>query len=619
MFYHFLKVVLSFALTAAAAQADSSCEKVENYGQAAHKEGRLTPFWAQELIGADLVRSEFELGKTEPALFFTLEPIDLNEIPNEMLTDGLLDCKLERSSDYRCRRYQKFRQEHAGKCEHGNAVAQLVAGPAAGAAANAKLAAVATTLDYSDEAVLQDALAKGVRLLCGSQKFSGPEHGATLGKFRQAGGILLQSAGNDFPDLSYQEFPKLGINVSSLSPFGLVSNFSSPIVSGVPGIAAPSDEFVLAGRADLYAKFGGTSGAQPLVCGTVANLLSLLPGLTQDEVWKILKSTALPTVNSRDPSGKNGVGTVNAYRAFQVAKRLKEGWPGNRLRIETDDALYDFRREAVEKLRSARLALPSPDHCKSAQGFRHLRSAFLLHPQDSQILTQLRQEYKRLGYTINASLLAFFSSPPSKGQFLRMAESHDGDLRQASIRALAENNFTSAQAAVRKHLEGRSTLGRTTLEDAKEFCFYVKILRILGISPSETKELVGPAYERRGASFVFLDYVMDQLAYVQKLDPKWFVKGCMSPPRDKIPYSCYSAGLQRFRPPGVEVNQETFVAFLQLLHGRLSTVPHSEELAADLKHILEQGEVGRAFLAAESEDSRNGDDLRLLVKRVLEK
>ena len=96
-------------------------------------------------------------------------------------------------------------------------------------------------------------------------------------------------------------------------------------------------------REDFYtARFGGTSGAAPIVSGVAALMLSVNPNLTAEEVRQILMSTADRDLNTtldlaNDPNlqglsgqfvdGRSlffGSGKVNAFRAVHRARALLE-------------------------------------------------------------------------------------------------------------------------------------------------------------------------------------------------------------------------------------------------------------------------------------------------------
>ena len=66
------------------------------------------------------------------------------------------------------------------------------------------------------------------------------------------------------------------IVVGSLDPSGFASKFSQSHQHVT--VLAPSDSFITALGVDgKFSKFGGTSGAAPLVSGAIADLRSILP------------------------------------------------------------------------------------------------------------------------------------------------------------------------------------------------------------------------------------------------------------------------------------------------------------------------------------------------------
>ena len=93
-------------------------------------------------------------------------------------------------------------------------------------------------------------------------------------------------------------------------------------------ILAPSDSWRLITSSDengTLRRFGGTSGAVPLVTGSLAGF-EWLSGYhpTAKEVKLLLEQTAIPTLSSNVEPRLNGFGMVNAYKLGMVGKRLKE-------------------------------------------------------------------------------------------------------------------------------------------------------------------------------------------------------------------------------------------------------------------------------------------------------
>lgn len=198
--------------------------------------------------------------------------------------------------------------------------------------------------------------------------------------------IVVISAGNSFPSPLEQGIKELSpqvIVVGSLSPDGRVSDFS-PRTSDDVTTLAPSDHCILSygfdsrcGRARLMV-FGGTSGAAPLVSATLADVVSILPGLRADEARQMLTKTAIRT-------NKNPTGSLNYYKMLRVAARLvKAGWPAERHLI-FDETSYDFTDEARQLLK---------DNYPSLENLR--RSFFL---NDTNTVRQiLAKQYLNVGY-----------------------------------------------------------------------------------------------------------------------------------------------------------------------------------------------------------------------------
>jgi len=141
--------------------------------------------------------------------------------------------------------------------------------------------------------------------------------------------IVVVVAGNYFPtevdDLKTQASKDLDmILVGSLSPNGLVSNFSQS--DEEVAILAPSDVFLTSATENGECKkFGGTSGAAPLVTGSLAGF-EWISGYspTAKEAKILLEKTAFPTLHSYEKPRLNGVGMLNSYKLGMVGKKLKQ-------------------------------------------------------------------------------------------------------------------------------------------------------------------------------------------------------------------------------------------------------------------------------------------------------
>ena len=108
-----------------------------------------------------------------------------------------------------------------------------------------------------------------------------------------------------------------GIVVGSLSTEGRVSDIS--VRGETVDILAPSNRH-LSG----IDGFSGTSGAQPLVAGVVAQIRSLLKNAPLEVVRAIIKETAIPTHNKFFTPQVHGAGTINALAALKMAEQLAQ-------------------------------------------------------------------------------------------------------------------------------------------------------------------------------------------------------------------------------------------------------------------------------------------------------
>ena len=285
----------------------SSCKHLDG--------GRLSDYWAQELIGVDLLREE--LKNISPpkrenwiSVFDTQKENHSTYVRN-LISDEGSHAVLPKLEDEKTDLFE-------GKVEkHSRNVLSLFRTQFPG--------------DYVAEAnYLQKT---SPHFINHSMSWGNSEDIYEVFQELSPPAVVVTSAGNKF-------FGRLGemkskaskkfdvINVGSLSYEGFVSDYS---VSGTEiHIMAPSGGGLsTVGKNGEPKQFGGTSGATPLVTGSLAGF-EWLSGYhpTSKEAKILLEKTALPTLHSHETPQLNGVGLVNAYKLGEVGKRLKEKCKG---------------------------------------------------------------------------------------------------------------------------------------------------------------------------------------------------------------------------------------------------------------------------------------------------
>ena len=234
--------------------------------------------------------------------------------------------------------------------------------------------------------------------------------------------IVVMASGNDFPkkldDMQTKASKDFDvILVGSFAPDGFVSGFSQ---SGKEvSILAPSDYWLTSAGGSLDNKpFGGTSGAAPLVIGSLAGF-EWLSGYhpTAKEAKILLEKTALPTLHSFEKPRVNGAGLLNAYKLGEVAKRLKEKCEKSVVCFKEEilkDENYRFaedkslRKDLERVFPSCSGGEPSESSVSSCEEkkelFIALRKELLLNPT-REYYESLSCLYEEAGFSRNAEAL----------------------------------------------------------------------------------------------------------------------------------------------------------------------------------------------------------------------
>jgi hypothetical protein len=444
----------------ATVNSEQKCDLYYSGGRPALLNGKLTPYWAQEMVGFDLadlvMAQDNDIIKEVPVASY--EDVHLATLPANQLSSKMqiLRACYKGANHPLCDLHKKniaqITKSDAcfewNSAIHGTLMTGVIFNDTP-FRANAKTKLFASLLWNFDgfsnpiNDLVREIEEQGIRLVASSKSF-GDTNQEIENSIRANGLILVRSAGNTYP-YPPQPLKVDSIIVSSLSPMGLTTATSQggPEVT----IAAPSDEFLNSVCGNKL--FSQTSGAQPMVTAAVGNAMAYLPDLTLAEVKRLLVKTAIPTKNNLSEKDQNGEGTLNSLKLTLVARKLKAGWPKNRDRIMSDESLYDFETEAKEAQKKGLALLNSPKSCDLKMGLDLVRKAFLLDPKNQEIRETLHAFYRRQGLEMNA--LFFKSLSGVDVAFLR--------------EALEIENHTAVRAAVMRAAPSMKEEGQTFLRE----------------------------------------------------------------------------------------------------------------------------------------------------------
>ena len=376
-------------------------------------DGKLSDYWAQELIGSDLLREELKK-TTPPDIENWIAVFDSNRINHNIHVSNLISDE----------------GAHAVLPELTEREAPFInvnKGPVYEEGYKSTLALYETSHpgDY-----LFGFKNRAPHYINNSMGWKNSEDiyevFEKLSSAKTSPSVVVVSSSNRFPDRlddmkeqASRDFDV--IIVGSFSPKGFVSDFSQ---SGKEvSVLAPSDNWITsAGEQGEYEIFGGTSGATPLVTGSLASF-EWLSGYhpTAQEAKILLEKTAFPTLHSHEKPRINGAGLLNSYKLGEVAKRLKKKCRGKGVSCFQEeirkDENYHFSedkdlKEELSKVfpscgfgKESSEVLSKVSSCEEKKEmFNRLRRSVLLNPR-SELLRSLSCIYKGAGFSQNAKAL----------------------------------------------------------------------------------------------------------------------------------------------------------------------------------------------------------------------
>ncbi len=154
--------------------------------------------------------------------------------------------------------------------------------------------------------------------------------------FRNSGGIVVVSAGNDGNNPGVSEDPSM-ITVSATTQSDVRASWSN--YGNFVDIAAPGDFIYTTNRGGGTGPWSGTSFSAPVAAGVVALIMAQNPNLSPVEVEAVLEDSA-------DDLGSSlyyGAGRVNAANAVQMAGNISGGGDSQRPTV----AIINPVRDAV--------------------------------------------------------------------------------------------------------------------------------------------------------------------------------------------------------------------------------------------------------------------------------
>jgi hypothetical protein len=215
--------------------------------------------------------------------------------------------------------------------QHGTAIAGAIVAHARlmGAAPAAKILAirafgpVGTKAEATGMAVrkgVEYASVQHARVI--NMSFAGPNDPGLAGVLASAkakGAVLVAASGN-FGPKSPPQYPAVDPNVIAVSATDADDKlFAASNIGPHIALAAPGVDILLPSPGGDYQLISGTSFSAAYVSGVAALLLQRAPGLSPDQVRKILTDTA----KDLGPAGKDpefGFGLVDAYRAIMAVQ-----------------------------------------------------------------------------------------------------------------------------------------------------------------------------------------------------------------------------------------------------------------------------------------------------------
>jgi hypothetical protein len=351
----------------------------------------LSPNWAHEYMGTDLVRAE------------------IRKLSTEKIDVAIFDSGFEKDHIQLTQEINIPRKRNGNRfmrANHGTAVANLFNGPSPfGTTDNLNLinlTAVTYQSQYSYAFHRFEKEGKYPRVISNSLGWRDEKVKEVAERANERNILWFLASGNSWPEpIKEHEISSKALLVGSYSPSGLTS-FETQSDNRLLVLAAANEELPsIDGKGDTFL-FGATSGATPIVAATATNLLSILPNLTRNQVFKIIKETSFESAENKMGNSK-APGLLNAYKAFRVSVKIREKCP------KAESSCVDQQLKIAENFEFSAPLLTCKEFLekeKSASAFlAAMRKSALLGNKDQ--LSELACAYHALGFNKNAEFYQF--------------------------------------------------------------------------------------------------------------------------------------------------------------------------------------------------------------------
>lgn len=280
---------------------------------------KLSPFWAKEYAGLDLVKDLIEqdrIGRFSDRENISFAVFDLGfEKDHISLSEGFLDLIVPPQMNGR----------RTMRANHGTSVLNLLTGPetirATDVGTLVGLGGIAHAFQY--KYYLQEMEKRGVnpKVISNSLGWNSESIPDLVKSASEKGTLWFLAAGNSFPEpVSELEKNSEAMLVGSFAYNGLTS-YEAQIDPKMVVLAPANKELLtIDGQGKIY-NFGASSGATPLVSATAINISFYLPNLKRAQMVKILKSTSWPSVENKLGHG-DLPGLLNSFKAVLVARNI---------------------------------------------------------------------------------------------------------------------------------------------------------------------------------------------------------------------------------------------------------------------------------------------------------